>query len=121
MLKFKGIGNRESEIGGSFSLVTYSRCPIPDALDCFESPFVYGLSNTVSFADGSWERNEVKLRFASFPATIGEHNFRFGGVVPPKKGKRQKIPRYPYFLTAQFRVYWVQTVEGVRLNDPCLI
>ncbi len=39
VLKFKGIGNRESEIGGSFSLITYARCPIPDALDCFESPF----------------------------------------------------------------------------------
>ncbi|MCL2305515.1 MAG: hypothetical protein FWC43_09245 [Planctomycetaceae bacterium] len=44
VLKFKGIGNRESGIGGSFSLITYARCPIPDALDCFESPFVYGLS-----------------------------------------------------------------------------
>ncbi|MCL2305773.1 MAG: hypothetical protein FWC43_10560 [Planctomycetaceae bacterium] len=43
VLKFKGIGHRESEIGGSFSLITYSRCPIPDALDCFELPFVYGL------------------------------------------------------------------------------
>ena len=44
VLKFKGIGNRESEIGGSFSLITYARCPIPDALDCLEYPFVYGLS-----------------------------------------------------------------------------
>ncbi|MCL2305837.1 MAG: hypothetical protein FWC43_10890 [Planctomycetaceae bacterium] len=44
VLKFKGIGNRESGIGGSFSLITYSRCPIPNALDCFELPFVYGLS-----------------------------------------------------------------------------
>ncbi|MCL2304556.1 MAG: hypothetical protein FWC43_04365 [Planctomycetaceae bacterium] len=31
VLKFKGIGHRESGIGGSFSLITYSRCPIPDA------------------------------------------------------------------------------------------
>ncbi len=44
VLKFKGIGHRESEIGGSFSLITHARCPIPDALDCFELPSVYGLS-----------------------------------------------------------------------------
>ncbi|MCL2304294.1 MAG: hypothetical protein FWC43_03020 [Planctomycetaceae bacterium] len=32
VLKFKGIGHRESGIGGSFSLITYSRCPMPSTV-----------------------------------------------------------------------------------------
>jgi len=45
VLKFKGIGNRESGIGNRRTFFTYHLCPMPHALDCFEYPFVYGLSN----------------------------------------------------------------------------
>ncbi len=48
VLKFKGIGHRESGIGNWRKFFTYHLCPMPDALDCFELPFVYGLSEQFS-------------------------------------------------------------------------
>ncbi len=74
VLKFResGIGNRESEIGGSFSLITYARCPIPDALDCFEFPFVYGLSKLQHFRD---------TRHGDGIIAVGVRHYR--GVVVP--------------------------------------